>query len=618
MHDYKKLGLKCGIEIHQQLEGKKLFCSCPTILRDDLPKHTIKRKIRASAGESGKVDIAAAQEQIKNKTFIYQGYDTTCLVELDEEPPHPINQDALNTVLQFSKLTDCKLSPIVQIMRKTIANGSITSGFQRTALIARAGSFEILDENNKKKKIGITQINIEEDAARQIHKSKNKNEVIFRLDRQGIPLIEVTTDPDIRTPQECQNASKKIGMYLRSLPGVKRGLGTIRQDVNVSIKGGERVEIKGAQDLKTIPQLVDLEIKRQVELIKLKKELKQNNIILNKLNIIDLTNTLKNCQSKIIKTTQKNKGAILGFKVQGFKGLIGRELQPNYRVGSELSGRAKMIAGVGGIFHSDELPNYGIEQTDVNLITKELKCTKNDAFIIVATTLKKATLALQAAHQRLEELYIGIPKEVRKANDNQTTSFLRPMPGAARMYPETDVTLITPSYKNITLPELLENKIPRFQKDFKLTSDLANHIVKSNYVNLFEELAKKYPKIKSAFIADILTSMLTEIKRKYQLNPDTLNEDNFRQILEHLNNGKIHKDIILDVLIDMIKGNFDIKKYEGLSTEEIHKELSKIIKANPNAPMGALMGQAMKALAGKASGQVISKELRNLMQNPHK
>ena len=178
MHDYKKLGLKCGIEIHQQLEGKKLFCSCPTILRDDLPKHTIKRKIRASAGESGKVDIAAAQEQIKNKTFIYQGYDTTCLVELDEEPPHPINQDALNTVLQFSNLTDCKLSPIVQIMRKTIANGSITSGFQRTALIARAGSFEILDENNKKKKIGITQINIEEDAARQIHKSKNKNEVI--------------------------------------------------------------------------------------------------------------------------------------------------------------------------------------------------------------------------------------------------------------------------------------------------------------------------------------------------------------------------------------------------------------------------------------------------------
>ena len=618
MHDYKKLGLKCGIEIHQQLEGKKLFCSCPTILRDDLPKHEVKRKIRASAGESGKVDIAAAQEQIKNKTFIYQGYDTTCLVELDEEPPHPINQDALNTVLQFSKLVGCKLSPIVQIMRKTIVNGSITSGFHRTALIARKGSFDILDDNNNKKSIGVTQINIEEDAARQIHKSKNENEVIFRLDRQGIPLIEVTTDPDIRTPKECQNASKKIGMYLRSLPGVKRGLGTIRQDVNVSITGGERVEIKGAQDLKTIPQLVDLEIKRQVELIKLKKELTRNKIILNKLNIVDLTNTLKNCQSKIIKSNQKNKGAILGFKVREFKGLIGRELQPNYRVGSELSGRAKMIAGVGGIFHSDELPNYGIEQTDVDLITSELKCTKNDAFIIVATTLQKATLALQAAYNRLEELYIGIPKEVRKANDNQTTSFLRPMPGAARMYPETDVTLIRPSYKNITIPELLDQKIPRFQKDYKLTSDLANHIVKSNFVDLFEELANKYPKIKTAYIADILTSMLTEIKRKYKLNPDILNEDHFRQILKHLSEDTIHKDIILDVLIDMIKGNFDIKKYKGLSTEDIHKELSKIIKANPKAPMGALMGQAMKALAGKASGQIISKELRYLMTNPHK
>jgi glutamyl-tRNA(Gln) amidotransferase subunit E len=192
------------------------------------------------------------------------------------------------------------------------------------------------------------------------------------------------------------------------------------------------------------------------------------------------------------------------------------------------------------------------------------------------------------------------------------------MPGAARMYPETDVTLIRPSYKNITIPELLDQKIPRFQKDYKLTSDLANHIVKSNFVDLFEELANKYPKIKTAYIADILTSMLTEIKRKYKLNPDILNEDHFRQILKHLSEDTIHKDIILDVLIDMIKGNFDIKKYKGLSTEDIHKELSKIIKANPKAPMGALMGQAMKALAGKASGQIISKELRYLMTNPHK
>src|SRR3989344_1987217 len=234
----KNSGLKCGIEIHQQLEGKKLFCNCPTLLRDDQPHFVIKRKLRASAGESGEVDVAARQEQLRDRNFVYEGYkDTTCLVETDSEPPHEMNKEALYTVLQFCTMVNAGVIPVVQVMRKTVVDGSNTSGFQRTALVARNGII-----STSEGEVRITGINIEEDACKIIEeKSESK---IYRLDRLGIPLIEIGTAPDIKTPQQCLESAKKIGLLLRSLPGVKRGLGTIRQDINVSIIGGTRVEIK--------------------------------------------------------------------------------------------------------------------------------------------------------------------------------------------------------------------------------------------------------------------------------------------------------------------------------------------------------------------------------------
>ena len=248
--DYKKIGLKSGIEVHQQLQGKKLFCNCPTQLRDDTPDFEIKRKLRAAAGEEGKVDVAAQQEHLRNKSFIYQGYtDSTCLVETDSEPPHKLNQDALYTTLQFCKLIKANISPVVQFMRKTVVDGSAVSGFQRSGLISRGGFIETSEG-----KVRVDNISLEEDACKII--SENKHEKVYRLDKLGIPLIEIGTAPDIKTPQQCLETAKKLGMLLRSLPGVKRGLGTIRQDVNISIKGGNRIEVKGFQDLKRIPQLV--------------------------------------------------------------------------------------------------------------------------------------------------------------------------------------------------------------------------------------------------------------------------------------------------------------------------------------------------------------------------
>src|SRR3989304_5955537 len=259
--DYSKLGLKSGLEIHQQLDTTKLFCNCPSLLRKDEPDFIVKRKLHAVAGESGEIDVAAAHEASKEKEFTYQGYSTTCLVELDEEPPHEINKEALKTALQIALILNCKILPITQIMRKTVIDGSNTSGFQRTVLIARDGFIE-----TSAGRVGIASVCLEEDAARIIDKDKG----IFRLDRLGIPLVEIATQADIKTPSQAKETALKIGELLRTIK-VKRGLGTIRQDVNLSIARGSRIELKGFQDIRNIEAAIATEVQRQEALVETRK-----------------------------------------------------------------------------------------------------------------------------------------------------------------------------------------------------------------------------------------------------------------------------------------------------------------------------------------------------------
>lgn len=612
--DYTQIGLKCGIEIHQQLEGRKLFCDCPTTLRDDPPHFSIRRKLRATAGESGTIDIAARQEQLRNKTFIYHGYsDTTCLVEADAEPPHELNKDALYTSIQLCKLAEAKVSQIIQVMRKTVVDGSNTSGFQRTALVGRNG--KISTSNGE---VRIDNISLEEDACKII--SETSDEKTYRLDRLGIPLIEIGTAPDIKTPEQCQETAKKIGYLLRSLPGVKRGLGTIRQDINVSIVGGNRIEIKGAQDLHLIPLYVELEVRRQQVLVGIYQHLQDQKIKeYNKCEMLDITDIFRNTESGLIKKTFEKKGRIIGARLPHFAGLLGKEVQPNRRFGTELSDYAK-VHGVHGLIHSDEdLDKYKFSDKEISEIKTKLKIKPQDVFIIIADLEEKARRALEAAiHRANQQLNIAVPKEVRRANPDGTSSFMRPMPGASRMYPETDVPLIKTDLSNIKVPETLDQKIVRYQKDFGLSKDLAEFVAKSDKMPLFEELVKKYPGIKAAFMAETLTSTLLEIKRNYNLDSEKLKDDNFRDLFKYLFEDKIHKDIIIDVLMDMIKGEFDLKRYTTLSTEELHHGIVEVIKQNPGANFSALMGLCMKRFAGKAAGKFISDQLKMILEKGHK
>jgi len=264
--DYSKIGLKCGLEIHQQLDTGKLFCNCHSLMRNDNPDFTIRRKLHVVAGESGEIDVAAKHEAEKDRDFIYEGYyDNTCLIELDEEPPHEINQDSLKIALQISILLNAKTFPLSQIMRKTVVDGSNTGGFQRTVLIARDGFVE-----TEHGRVKIESICLEEDSARIIDRKKELS--VYRLDRLGIPLIEVTTAPDIKTPEQAKEVALHIGDILRSC-NVKRGIGTIRQDLNISIKKGARIEIKGFQDPAIMVKTINSEIKRQKEIIEKENEI---------------------------------------------------------------------------------------------------------------------------------------------------------------------------------------------------------------------------------------------------------------------------------------------------------------------------------------------------------
>jgi glutamyl-tRNA(Gln) amidotransferase subunit E len=237
--DYSAIGLKCGLEVHQQLDTGKLYCRCPSLLREGKPDFVFRRRLRASASEMGEIDRAAAEQSGRGMLFEYNSFkDCCCLVEADEEPPKPTDPQALETVLKISLMCNASVFDELFAMRKIVVDGSNTTGFQRTMLVAENGSLDL-----GKKKIGIQTIVLEEDACRPVEKTADK--VVYSLDRQGIPLIEIATAPEIRSPEEALECALKLGELLRRTCKAKRGLGTIRQDINISIEGGARVEIKG-------------------------------------------------------------------------------------------------------------------------------------------------------------------------------------------------------------------------------------------------------------------------------------------------------------------------------------------------------------------------------------
>lgn len=604
----KMAKITCGLEIHQQLNTKKLFSEMDSVIEDIPPSFVAERRQHAVVGETGEIDAAAASEAEKGKLFIYEATPkSSSLIELDEAPPSSLREDALKAALMIAKLTGAKVVDEVQVMRKTVVDGSNTSGFQRSSLVAYGGSIE-----SSKGSVSIPTIIVEEDSARNME--GNSERQTYRLDRLGIPLLEVSTGPDLHDSKQVQEVAERLGLLLRSTGLCKRGLGTIRQDVNVSVEGGSRVEIKGAQDLAMIPTLVEVEAKRQEGLLEIMSELKKRKIWVVETNISNVSDILKSSKSKVIVSTLAKGGAVLGMRLIGFGGLLGKELQPNKRFGTELSDRAKVASGVGGLFHSDELPNYGITPDEVEMLKEHFKCGANDAFILVADLKHKAEKALETAAFRAGIALKGVPKEVRRANPDGTTTFMRPMPGAARMYPETDVLPVRITKKlldSVPVPELIEKKVARFEK-LGLSKDVANAVAKSESVLLFESCVEKFKDLKSSYIAEILVGAAAQIRREFnvEINPS---DDDYFALFDALSNGKISKENVIDVL-KVNKPVVDVlQNFKQMSDADLKSALKKIVDKNKGLQLNALIGKAMAELRGKAPGQKIVEMLKKLV-----
>ncbi len=476
-----RIELKSGLEIHQQLDTDKLFCKCPSLLRQDKPDYTIERKLHIVAGESGMVDLAAEYEAVKARKFVYECYyDNNCLLELDEMPPYEINQEALKIALQISLLLNCEILPYTQIMRKTVIDGSNVSGFQRTALIARNGYIE-----TSVGKVGIQALALEEDAARII--SQNTENVVYRLDRLGIPLVEISTEPDIKNPQQAREVALHIGEILRACK-VKRGIGTIRQDVNISVsldgKWGKRIEIKGVQEPGLIVKTLENEAKRQAELIK------------------------------------KNKSVA----------------------------------------------------------------------------------------------------EVRKAEGDGSTSFLRPLPGAARMYPETDLPLL-----NIDREFINEAKrdLPRLKQEIRtelkaegLSEEMTKLILEANRLEEYKELLQvcKNPNL----IAKMLVLWKKEISSHEKIKENEIEKritiDIIESILNLIKNRKIDESQAKKIMLDIARGKDANEALKVEKVENLEEEIMKIIKEKPGLSRNAYVGLVMSKFKDGISGKEVAEILKKLMR----
>lgn len=479
--DYRKLGFKCGLEIHRQLDTKtKLFCPCKARLSQEKPIKTIIRRLRSAAGELGEIDIAAAHETLQAKEFHYQVYPLeTCEVELDEEPPHPLNPEALKIALLIAKMLNCEIPDEIQVMRKTVLDGSNTSGFQRTAIVGLNGWIE-----TSKGEVGISNVAVEEEACQIIEKSKDR--VVYGLDRLGIPLVEIGTDSSIKDPEHAMEVAEKLGMMLKSTGKVKAGIGTIRQDVNVSIKGGARVEIKGFQELRQIPKVIENEVLRQRSLV---------------------------------------------------------------------------------------------------------------------DTRKKVT------------------KDVRRAMPDNMTEFMRPLPGQARMYPETDqppIEVDMELLESLKVPKLITEKLADFEKKHGLNADLARLALE---LEQFEGLVKQFPRLHPKEIIQVMVLIPKDLRSREGLDTGRIPAKAYPEILKHLNDGNLNKDSVPEVLKQLSRSPGEtvsglVKQFQkgGIGGDELRDAIVKIIESKKEIlqmhnPENVYMGLVMKELRGKAPGSAVMRIL---------
>ena len=620
--DFEKIGLKVGLEIHQQLDThKKLFCKCRPVESDEYTEK-FSRSLRTAKSELGELDPAALFEKTKSKKIsYYANSQSSCLVEKDDEPPHDLDHDAKKISLLISSMLESKIFSEIHVMRKTVIDGSNTSGFQRTMLVSQGGNLKVNGKN-----IGVQAICLEEDAAKLLKDERNERD--YSLDRLGVPLIEIALEPVSAKPFEVKEIALTLGRLLRATRMVKRGIGSIRQDVNISVMNSGVVEVKGVQQLDQLEKIIGYEAKRQHGLILIAEKLKKLSITISNEDIFVITEVFKDCESKIIQNALKSKAKIKAIRVRNFLGMFSFEPYSGIRLGKEI-GQLVRFFGIGGVFHSDELPNYGINDSDVDRVKKHLELADGDGFLIIAGERSKLDYAIDSIIKRIQDAANGVPAETRAVTQEGETVFLRPRPGASRMYPETDIPSISVIPEEVKLArdtadatKSWDESIAEIQQKYSLNSQLSEQIFDSVYMELFEKICEN-KKNSPNFVASILCSSITNLERK-GFDCTLLKPEHIIESFELLASGKIPKESLEIIFENIMSGksenvaiamqstdvsSMNEDELNGILDEIIQNNTELVKKLGDNA-VTTLMGIAMKQVRGKVSGQTVNVLLR--------
>jgi glutamyl-tRNA(Gln) amidotransferase subunit E len=620
--------LRVGIEIHQQLATTtKLFCPCPIVKSEELPL-SFERRLRPTQSELGQIDPAAVFEFNKGRVNLYKwNPESACLVDADEEPPHPPSMEAIESAFLIAKMLGSSAVDEVHVMRKIVIDGSNTSGFQRTAVISLGGALAV-DGGF----VGVQMITVEEDSSRVLREGAESRE--YALDRLGVPLVEIALDHVVGVPEHVEAVALSLGRSLRSTGRVARGQGTIRQDLNVSLMGGQVVEVKGVQKLNLIAKVVRYEATRQMGLVKISEEIKKRGITEVACESKDATKIMKGTSSPVLKRILEKGGVVTSISVSGFAGLLGFEPFPGIRLGKELAEIAR-TNGLGGVIHSDEFGKQGIAENEAAALRSLTGTDARGGLVLVAgeESARVDTVAALVV-ERVKRAPLGVLGETRAATDDGETRYQRPRPGAARLYPETDIPeiVLTDEWRESLsklVPVPWRDKVSSYSKEYSLSEEAALQLYDSDNSKLFEELAPKL-RLEPSVVASILVEIPVRLSRE-GIEESKVSPEALSSVLAAVDSGRFAKEAAIDVLRSIGKGESrDVDDAVSrlaltrMSDDDLQTIIQGVLARNKalieekgDRAFSILMGEVMKLARGRVDGQKVSSLLRKALDDSH-
>ncbi len=614
--DYFDVGFKSGLEIHQQiLSKKKLFCRCPAGQYSDNYNAEILRHMRPTLSELGEYDGTALMEFKTKKEIIYRIHrDTVCTYEMDDTPPFEINDEALDIALGIGMLYQCTMVDEVHIARKQYLDGSIPTGFQRTAIVGVDGKIPYKD-----REIKIVQLSIEEDACREVSDIGHLR--TYLTDRLGMPLIETVTGPDMRTPHEVADVAQICRRLVRSTGQVRTGIGAAREDVNVSVTGGTRVEIKGVSRIVNIPLLTYNEAMRQWNLLRLRTELHRRGITTEnfKSKTENVTKLLRKTHYLPIQNAVEQGMTVNCVLLKGFKGLLRWQTQTDTYFSKEISDRVRVVACLStlpNIVHSDSTAETVSTSEWLN-IKKFIGGTDDDTLVLVWGDDQDSKMGAAEIAIRAKEATIGIPSETRQALRDGTNGFERILPGPNRMYPDTDLPpkrILDERLEKIksTLPKpIWENE--EWYRELKIPDDVIKPLAISLYSQLFEMLVKDW-KLNPTLVAVALIQFTKRLKNFYK-DGKSIEVQAMKDIFEAYKTGQLSREGILIAMKNVLT-NGQLQLFSKCTNNELtkvikdsDKNISRMKLRKEEKMLKVQMGLIMNKVRGRIDGSVVAQRI---------